>query len=42
MIFLSYNSLNNNREIDVLVTHSPTAEAVAEQFARDWQDGVTP
>lgn len=41
-INLSYNSLNNNREVGVLVTHSPTAQAVAAQFSEDWLAGVAP
>lgn len=37
---LSYTSLNDNREIGLMVAESAPATAVVEQFELDWQRGV--
>jgi phosphatidylserine/phosphatidylglycerophosphate/cardiolipin synthase-like enzyme len=39
---LSYTSLNRNRELGVLVSDPDPVARIAEQFATDWQAGVSP
>jgi len=41
-INLSNNSLNNNREVGVVVTDQTAAETAAAQFEQDWQAGIAP
>jgi len=37
---MSYNSLENNREVGVLVTEEAPAAQIVAQFEQDWSDGV--
>jgi len=39
---MSWNSLTNNREVNVLVTEPEPTAAIAAQFEADWNIGVTP
>lgn len=39
---MSWNSLTNNREVNVLVTETEPAAAIAAQFETDWNIGVAP
>jgi phosphatidylserine/phosphatidylglycerophosphate/cardiolipin synthase-like enzyme len=39
---MSYNSLENNREIGLLLTEPESATPIVQQFETDWSQGVTP
>lgn len=39
-INMSYNSLENNREVAVMVTEEAPRAQIAQQFEEDWSDGV--
>jgi phosphatidylserine/phosphatidylglycerophosphate/cardiolipin synthase-like enzyme len=39
---MSYNSIENNREVGMLVTEQAPAAQIAQQFNTDWNQGVNP